>query len=95
MSFNLKCTDMKTRKEIHQEINALGGLSRLGSLSLEELKKLYSLYREDLDWIQENAPLHQYNAMYDANYNARKEVNKAFCKKIGSTHISLDKEFSD
>ncbi len=84
---------MKTRKEIHQEINALGGLSMLNRLSLEELKKLYSLYREDLDWITKNTPLHQYNAMYNANYNARREVNKAFCKKIGS-NVSLEDEFS-
>lgn len=74
---------MRTRKEIHQEIFDLGGLIKLDQLSQEELKKLYSLYCEDLIWIQANAPLHQYNAMFNANFNARKTVKQALEKKSG------------
>ncbi len=74
---------MRTRKEIHQEIFDLGGLIKLDQLSQEELKKLYSLYCEDLVWIQANAPLHQYNAMFNANFNARRTVKQALEKKSG------------
>ncbi|MBP3345713.1 MAG: hypothetical protein J6L86_01610 [Alphaproteobacteria bacterium] len=77
---------MRTRKEIHQEIIDRGGLVKLDQLSTEELKKLYSLYCEDLVWIQANAPLHQYNAMFNANFNARKVVNQAIEKKSGKKH---------
>lgn len=74
---------MRTRKEIHQEIIRLGGLVKLDQLSQEEMKKLYSLYCEDQLWIQANAPLHQYNAMFNANYNAKETVNQVFEKKYG------------
>ena len=83
---------MEKRKKIHQQIVNLGGLTKLDTLSIDELKKLYALYMEDLQWIVKRAPLQHYNQMIEANNNARSLVNKAFNKKLGSDY-NLGKDF--
>lgn len=78
---------MKTREEFIKTVyEKFGGLTRLNSLSAEELKEMYELYCQEKDLIIKSGNFS--NQAYYANANARNLINKAYKKISGGASLA-------